>query len=452
MADYFVADGGSNTSPYDTWAKAATSLQTALTAANTNGDRVIIQYNAVPSGDAELSGNATYNLAANIEIIAASNDGGSAFTPTPMGESNWVGNSTAGRTIIISGPYTIRAYGITLRTSAAANVTIRVTSHSTSESAAAIWRDCYFWAGGTGSNAALEFQGGNVTRFPANRLINCTLRFGASNGRILVQGFLDLDGGSITTDGGSGLGFRSVNGTGVVHWRGGDLRGVTDALVDDQGAGYIHATFSQCALASGVLRLRAQSRAGESAADVYLADCFNGDVHYGMEHHNGVGSTVVSASIYANDGASYDGTNRFSWRIDTTAGASFYAPYRSPWLNVWHAGASAITPRLECVRDGSASAYTDAQLWSEWQAKTTNGLSLSSFYSDEAAVAATPASQTTGDLDGSGWTGEGGTAWFGKLTPTASFTPAEIGYIGARVGFAVPSATIYVDPQIRDLS
>jgi hypothetical protein len=48
MADYFVASGGTNTAPYDTWEKAATSLQTALTAATTNGDRVIIQYNGVP--------------------------------------------------------------------------------------------------------------------------------------------------------------------------------------------------------------------------------------------------------------------------------------------------------------------------------------------------------------------------------------------------------------------
>ena len=80
MADYFVSNSGSNTSPYDTWAKAATSLQTALTAASTNGDRVIIQYNAVPSGDAELAANVTYTIGANISIISASNNGGSSWT------------------------------------------------------------------------------------------------------------------------------------------------------------------------------------------------------------------------------------------------------------------------------------------------------------------------------------------------------------------------------------
>ena len=53
MALLFVASGVSNTSPYETWAKAATSLQTALTAA-TAGDVVVIQRNAVPSGDKEL--------------------------------------------------------------------------------------------------------------------------------------------------------------------------------------------------------------------------------------------------------------------------------------------------------------------------------------------------------------------------------------------------------------
>ncbi len=88
MADYFVASGGSNTAPYETWAKAATSLATALAAASTAGDQVIIQYNAVPSGDAELAADTTYTLAANIQIISASNDGGSAFTPTAMGTAN----------------------------------------------------------------------------------------------------------------------------------------------------------------------------------------------------------------------------------------------------------------------------------------------------------------------------------------------------------------------------
>ena len=51
MATYFISNGGSNTSPYDTWAKAATTIQTALTAASTDGDIVVLQYNNIPTTD-----------------------------------------------------------------------------------------------------------------------------------------------------------------------------------------------------------------------------------------------------------------------------------------------------------------------------------------------------------------------------------------------------------------
>src|SRR5574343_580810 len=118
MATYFVASGGSNTSPYDTWAKAATSLATALTATTTAGDVVVIQYNAVPSGDAELSADTTYTFAGDIWLISASNDGGSAYTPTAMGTANWIGNSTTGRAIALSaGDKRAYVWGLTFRTS-----------------------------------------------------------------------------------------------------------------------------------------------------------------------------------------------------------------------------------------------------------------------------------------------------------------------------------------------
>lgn len=117
MANYFVASGGSNTSPYDTWAKAATSLATALAAATSGADNVIIQYNAVPSADAELAADTTYTVSSGVSVIAASNDGGSAWTPTAMGTGNWIGNSTTNRGLIMSGGATAYLYGLTLRVS-----------------------------------------------------------------------------------------------------------------------------------------------------------------------------------------------------------------------------------------------------------------------------------------------------------------------------------------------
>ena len=65
------------------------------------------------------------------------------------------------------------------------------------------------------------------------------------------------------------------------------------------------------------------------------------------------------------------------------------------------------------------------------------------------ALAGAPAAQTTGDLGAGDWTGENATSWFGKLNPTSTITPAEIGMLRARVCVGVASQTVYVDPYIR---
>jgi len=49
----------------------------------------------------------------------------------------------------------------------------------------------------------------------------------------------------------------------------------------------------------------------------------------------------------------------------------------------------------------------------------------------------------------SGWTGEAGSAWSGKLSSPSSFTPAEIGDLMARIVVGKASATVYADPAVR---
>jgi hypothetical protein len=126
-------------------------------------------------------------------------------------------------------------------------------------------------------------------------------------------------------------------------------------------------------------------------------------------------------------------------------------PYYGPWIAKPHTGTAAITPSFEVVRDGSATAYQDDEIWGEWMAKATSGVPKLSFYNDKVALAAplSPANQTTGALAAGDWTGEGGTAWFGKLHTASTITPAEVGYIYGRVVVGEPSITVYYDPQIR---
>jgi hypothetical protein len=218
----------------------------------------------------------------------------------------------------------------------------------------------------------------------------------------------------------------------------------------DTFAGY--GRFVNCKLGNGMVAYAPTATVGLAQTEVELFNCAYGDNHYQIGHHNNFGSTVVDTGIYANDGASYDGTNRCSWKIVTTANCSYYTPYVSPWIDCYHSGTSAITPSLEIVRSGSATAYQNDEVWGEFSYQGTSGSPLAVIVNDAMALLGTAADQTTGALDASGWTGENATSWFGKLNPTSAITPAEIGHLRARVCVGEPSITVYIDPTIRGRS
>jgi hypothetical protein len=200
--------------------------------------------------------------------------------------------------------------------------------------------------------------------------------------------------------------------------------------------------------------LEAQTPTHRGGVEVYVHDSAAGDDHYVFAHYNAVGETTISTSIYANDGAEYNSSgSKHSWKITTTALASYTFPYISPPISVYNEGTSAVTPRLECVRSGSATAYDNDELWTHWGFKGASGSTKATINtSDEMSLGGTPAAQATSSLGASDWTGESGTSWFGKLEPSASITPAEIGDVFVRVFFGAPSSTVYIDPQIRGLS
>ena len=450
MANYFVASGGSNTSPYDTWAKAATSLATALAAATATGDRVIVQYDAVPSGDSGAASSVTYTFAANIALISASNDGGSAYTPTAMGESYWIGTSTSGPIhVFLAGAYNVYMYGITLR-SGGGNSNAAITL-GTSDGAHYEMEDCCLWQASTASNQILRLSATGNSHNTFARLTRPTFRFGHTSHSIVAAcAEVVIEGGQISPSGSTPstlFTVSSVVASGSVYMEGCDWSPVTGTLIGSHTNGPKNYVFVTCRLGSGVTVLATQTPANKSSARAWLYDCAAGDAHYHIQYHDAFGSLTVDTGIYANDGAQYDGTNRCSWKIVTTANCSYFTPFVSPWFDVYHSGTSAVTPSIEFLRDGSTTAYQDDEVWGEWAYKGTAGSTQTTLINDRKALEAAAANQDAG-VGTSGWTGENATAWSGKLTG-ASITPAEIGHIRGRVCVGEPSITVYVDPQTR---
>jgi len=447
VADYFVASGGSNTSPFDTWAKAATSLAAALALATSAGDRVIIQHNAVPSGDAEVASDTTYTFAGHIALIAASNDGGSAFTPSPMGTSNWIGNSTSNRSVTWAGAFKVYTYGITVRCSGSPSddIVLAATSGSHQE-----WEEPYFWSANTGTGPRIAFGNGGANGRSFLRLINPTFRFGTTAARI--QNYkcrTFIEGGSVSSAGSAPTTLFESDSSGgyMLDIEGMDLSHVTGTLAAANSSGPFDITLRNCKLGSGVTMLAAGA-ASKAGNVVRLFDCAAGDEHFHIGYFDQFGSLTVDTGIYANDGAQYDGTNRCSWKIVTTANCSFWTPFVSPWFDVFNSTLTALTPSIEILRDGSTTAYQDDEVWGEWAFKGTAGSTQSTMVNDHKSLVASAAAQANG-VGTSGWTGEGGSAWSGKLQPAGTITPAEIGHIRGRVCVGRASSTVFVDPQTR---
>jgi hypothetical protein len=188
---------------------------------------------------------------------------------------------------------------------------------------------------------------------------------------------------------------------------------------------------------------------GVAGMEIELFDCASTDVHYQMAHYAYEGSTTISTAIYANDGAEYDiAGNKHSLVVAGNANTTRANPYISPWITRYNEATSAITPELEILRDGSSSAFTDIEVWSEWLLKTAGGSPLVTLYSDYGGHLSAGTAQGNG-VGLSGWTGESGTAWSGRLE-CPSVTPAEIGHVSARV-IVAGNHTVNVDPQIRGL-
>jgi hypothetical protein len=444
MANYFVASTGSNTAPYDTWAKAATALATALAAATADGDVIAIDVAEVPAANKEQAADTTYTFAANVTLVSSTNSGTSTITPSAMSTTTWIGNSTTNRSITLAGAFRVSVVGITFRT---AGSTADSLFMAQTDGMQVTFEDCYFWHGNSSTGSSIRFGAVDAQTCVIAR--NCTFRLGNAAQSVNIMGKVFIEGGFAP----SGLGSTPTAGlftASVVDPAGGylEIDGLNmsslgaNPIIGDCTTTALQAVIKRSKLGTSFVPLATQTTGNRSGAEVTLIDCHSGDTHGFFGYYNALGSLVTDTGIYLTAGAA-----AASWKLTTTANAGPSSPFVTPWFSGYNADIStSITPWIEALRDGSATPYTDAELWAEFMAKNSSGFPAASFFTDRLALGGTPASQPAGVGTGS-WTGEGGTAVTMKLDSGAAFTPDEVGDISGRVGFAVPSATVYIDPS-----
>ncbi|MDO8312645.1 MAG: hypothetical protein Q7T25_11965 [Sideroxyarcus sp.] len=238
-------------------------------------------------------------------------------------------------------------------------------------------------------------------------------------------------------------------GPAIMRMDGANLSAITSTLFAGTLAYSADITLYGCRLGTGVAITA--TIAGPGHAEIFVFDCSAGNVHYEMAHYSYWGNTTISTGIYLNttDGASYDiADNKHSWRVQSING-TYQTPYVTPWIDVYNEATSAVTPRLEVVRDGVSTAYNNDEVWPEFSYKGTSGYPITSIVSGRRGLVASAAANSNSSLGDTQWTGESTSpaSWYGKLEPTSTITPAEKGHIRARVCVAGANV-VHVTPKI----
>jgi len=436
VATYYVNSAAAGTNAGTSWTNAYTTFGSAVTAATAPGDVILVH----KTHQDQIAVDTTYTFLNNVRVICVDKDASDALSI--MGTGGWLGNSTANRAVNFGGAYSVYMYGITVQVAGTSGDLITVAA---TDGAEFTLENCYLWISSTGSTgSAIYFANGANATVIANGL---TLRFGHVNNTFSVfGGKAYINEGSISSAGASPTTFMvnvsvSVPGS-FSEWCGFDFSHVGSNTLVGNCSVPTKATFSQCKFGSGMTVLGSQTTYPRlSSAEVFVYDCASGDVHVNIGYYNVYGSCLTEPSISYTSGAAAQ-----SWKIVTNAEASYYTPFKTPWVNWYNTGTSSITPRLEILRDGSATAYDNDEVWGEFLAKITPSSTQSSLFSDRMTILGSPAAQDNGTDT---WDGENATHWAGKVDSGSALTPAEPGHIRARVIVGAPSSTLYVDPQIR---
>ncbi len=423
-----------------TWAKAYTSVTSALAVATSSDVILVADDHAHNNGGTAITWSCPTS-ATGLRIISTNRTSGLYSA----GASESVG--AGGNSFNILGCAAI--YGVTIASGTTASSAADINfANSSSGPHDLVFENCYVNQvnSNSGADIALHTQTASSTA-DESRISFRNTRFAFAN---TAQSFVLGDGYTFF----EGCSFDSSSLAPSVLFEAQVAIGVTAAecvgcawagkawstLLATGANAFTKVTMWGCSMPSGWSPVTGAGRHYE----ITIADCAIGDSHGFFGYYNERGHAVRDTGVYFTGGAA-----AASWAITTTSAAVEASPFYTPWIDLYNTGTSAITPYIEILRNNdSTSAWTDAQVWVEVMVKDSSGSTLANDYTDRAGFGAAGAAQANGAGLGS-WTGETGSCWSGKVGLASSVTPAEVGHIRARVGVAINTSNLYVDPQIR---
>jgi uncharacterized protein YjbI with pentapeptide repeats len=440
MTVYYVDDGGSSTSPYDTWAKAATSINTLDAAiAFASGDIVYFGHDhncaAVNAASLTITGPGS-----GLPVIFISATTGSDPPAYQKGTGTQI-DTTEGATFDISFSGGFSLYGIHAK--AGEHIFLYGASNRTFYT-----NDCTFAPGPTGG---INFGGAATSGLVLkNTVVDLTQDGSTPRTTYLFAANFSV---SATLDGLSFInaGFR----TGVlfatdqfskIDVSGADFSGFNNATTCElSDTNFCQLALTNCKTVSS-FALVPSSGSPTSGTIVMATNCGPADDPPALKLHNYHGDIVSSTTIYRSSGATVEGINT-SWLVTTTANCNEYAPFHSPWMP--SRVASAGTKNFDVFISNDTADFLDSEVWIELERRTTVGSPLWTLASDQrATITTTPVAQD--DDTTSTWNGAGPAFTFKqRLRVTAAVEPGQYRVrVVTGVASIASSRNFYVDPDV----
>jgi hypothetical protein len=441
MTVYYVDDGGSSTSPYDTWAKAATSINDLDTAiAFASGDIVYFghDHNCQAENAASL---AITGPTSGLPVIFISATTGSSPATYQKGTGTQI-DTTEGATFDVTFDGSFGLEGILVK----AGRSIVLDQANTE---GFVGRNCTFAPGPTGSAISTGNNSANVRRL--NNLIvdlsqdgttdRSTVVFatGTGTGRIILNGITFINAAYRT-----GTVFNSTT-TGTRIVAGADFSGFTNAsLCEICNANLGQMTIANCKTAGTFALL--DNSAPSTYAEFLAVNVGPTDNPAALQYHTYFGDIASSTSIYRSSGATIEGIAN-SWLVTTTANCNEYAPFHSPWMP--SRVATAGTKNFDVFISNDTADFLDSEVWIELERRTTVGSPLWTLASDQrATITTTPVAQD--DDTTSTWVGAGPAYTYKqRLRITAAVEPGQYRVrVVTGVASIASSRNFYVDPDV----
>ena len=446
MTTYYVdSAAGSNTAPYDTWAKAATSLAT-IAAIDAAGDTVYV----ASTHSETLGTNPAYSWAgtsaAPVRIICADKTSGAPPTTGATGATIATSNGVA---LSLAAAGVAYFYGLTFSVGGGGATNANITPCS---AAPCEFDTCNFVINNTGAGSLINIAVNGILCL----FSNCTAKFGHALQGVSLAGF----GASMTWAGGSidaasaaiSKLFVAVSAGSNVRVVGVDLSACSSSFNPvATTAANIVVDMIECKLPASWSGTPNGSTGGIGTR-VSMYQCDSAGVTTTVNVGDAYGTITSNTTVVMTGGAS-DGTTQLSWQLASNSQTSLATPLKSEWRAVWVDTTVSKTLTWNYVADaniaagqgaGTANAFQNNQVWVELLYLGSATSPLGSYASSAPSTPVAAASDN----------GSGSASWTttGLTTPktgvcSVTFTTGLKGPMLARICVGAASKTIYADPS-----